>query len=151
MSTTKAESFATSTAADPPLVNPEASSPARAAAPATPHRHLVQPEDFDAGFKDVPVEYRRGAPLEGFPDKIRVRMLSYLEVREIARKTLSAGGGMDSDPCAPYLQPSLSPFHASEDFLNQLTVQSLARLEFVAFVLAYDGVVAAEDDAVRRH
>jgi hypothetical protein len=98
---------------------------------------LVTPEDFDAGGKELPLEYRRGSVPPGLPDKLRVRMLTHLETIECARSGLKKPPDTDEElhSMAPYLVPSLPK--EFPDLLDKLMPRCVARLEFVAFVLAH--------------
>jgi len=125
----------------PPAVNPAespASAPAPAAAPR--HRYPVEVEDYDAGFKELPLEYLRGSPPEGFPSTIRVRQLTHVEARRVARAMMNrkpdAEPGEVADWFAAYLLPSLPPELATAAFLDRLTMQCVAQLEYAAWALA---------------
>lgn len=98
---------------------------------------LVTAEDHDAGFKDVPVKYRRGLAPEGLPETVRVRALSWVELAEINRSLLASTEEQRQRdwPLILLLQSLSEPFN-NMDFLNRLRPASVNDLAAVANLLA---------------
>jgi len=104
------------------------------------HRYPIETEDYDAGFKELPLEYLRGSPPEGFPSTIRVRGLTRAEARRVARTIMNRTPAAAPDEAVElfgaHLLPSLPPEFATADFLERLTLQCVAQLEYAAWALA---------------
>lgn len=48
-----------------------------------PIRTQIAPEDFDRGFVELPLSYRRGPAPDGFPDRLTLTVPSYRHVNEL--------------------------------------------------------------------
>ncbi len=97
---------------------------------------LVTPEDHDAGFKDVELQYQRGPAPEGFPDIIRLvappRRMASLLAAEVQSRLAS-----DNDPFWPVLKACLPAEFANEAFLEKLTWECGGQLIATALVLTF--------------
>lgn len=99
---------------------------------------LVTPEDHDAGFKDMPLEYHRGAAPEGFPEMIRLTAPSRREAKKLLVQLQSRIAAGEEDPFWPVLVACLpSPVPVSEKFIEALTLDCSALLAATASVLAF--------------
>lgn len=117
----------------------------------------ITPEDHDAGFKDLPLEYRRSPTPAGSPDSIRIRALSYVEAAAIH----SALHG-EAKPEAKFndhvwrlsvLLAALPDPHNSVEFVNRLKPACADRLMIAALHLAYgapDSLPPANDGKKKR-
>ena len=105
---------------------------------------LVTPEDHDAGFKEVPLKYRRSPASDAMPATIRIRALSYVEAAAINEKLRELPA---QDEAAPRLDESiwrlsvllaaLPEPHNNVEFVNRIKPTCVERLVLVALHLAY--------------
>lgn len=107
---------------------------------------LVTPEDHDAGFKDLPLTYRRGPTSDELPATIRIRALSYVEAAAINLALARSGTGVP--PVNPegfdenvwrlsVLLAALPEPHNNVEFVNRLKPTCVDRLMVVALHMAY--------------
>ena len=96
---------------------------------------FVTPEDHDAGYKELPLEYRRESVPDGWPDQIRVRALSYIEAAEVNEQQ------RPEEPEIVWrisvLLTALPAPHNTMEFVNQLKVSCVNQLILAALYLAY--------------
>jgi hypothetical protein len=97
---------------------------------------LVTPEDHDCGYKDVPLEYRRGDP---GPNPLAVRLSA---PSRRAAPAILAGIQKELDrPDGDFMLPAtlacLPPIYSNEAFLDSLTFECCGRLEAIAYVLTF--------------
>jgi len=98
---------------------------------------LVTPEDHDAGFKDVALEYRRGAPRDGDPRSIRIVKASRRAAPAILAGMRAEIGQRDRDFLLPATLACLPAGLNSEHFLDTLTIECSTRIEAIAFILTF--------------
>ncbi len=95
------------------------------------HTLHVTTADFDKGYKDVRLEYRRGAAPAGCPTRLRLKVPGNLEIWKItgAKEVLE-------DP-TPLLFACLQDEYAKADFLDLLTPGCFRQLVQVAANLVF--------------
>ncbi len=97
---------------------------------------LVTPEDHDAGFKDLAMEYRRKPAPPGLPETIRVRALTYIEADEVNRHYASDDKRNENFWRLSVLLNALPEPHNSVEFLNRLKPSCVNQIMIAALHLA---------------
>jgi hypothetical protein len=98
---------------------------------------IVTPEDHDAGFKEVPLDYRRSPAPEGSPDKVRVQALTYVQAFEVNKQFAQKEDSNENFWRLSVLLTALPEPHNNVEFLNRLKPTCVNQLVLVALHLAY--------------
>lgn len=109
---------------------------------------LLTPEDHDAGFKEIPLQYRRGSTPKGLPENVklsapsrRMAMALSAEVAESFRKLAenSELKTQNSELPDPFLAVTLAclPKDFEPLWLERLTAECAGMIDSIAFELTF--------------
>lgn len=96
-----------------------------------PIRAQIAPEDFDRGFVEFPLSYRRGVPPVGFPAQVTLTMPHYRHVTDLVEEF------KESPNPWLFVFACLPEERRDEAFLNQLAYDCQSGLIEAAMTLTF--------------
>lgn len=95
---------------------------------------LLTPEDIDAGYKEVALEYQRGPAREGWPTTVRLNAPSRRQAKQLAARLQR---DQSDEPFWPILEACLPRELANEEFIGRLTFECEGLLSATAIGLTF--------------